>query len=128
MKSSRRQFLASSAAIAAGTVGIPTLACSASSSDDRSGESAAGKCQMIRFVDGMPNMPTPFVMRDWQKVTRDFLDFALDAERQGPWLPLVRFPAEGKKRFILALTSGGGARKPSPAWVLSSAARSWGSR
>jgi len=43
----------------------------------------------IRRVEGMPNMPRPFAMRDWRQVTCDYLDLVLDFERKGEHLPLV---------------------------------------
>ena len=45
----------------------------------------------IPRVAGMPNLPEPFAMRDWSQVTRDYVDFVFDFERQGDHLPLVRW-------------------------------------
>ncbi len=43
----------------------------------------------ISRVDGMPNLPQPFAMRDWAQVTRDYVSFVFDFEQRGEHLPLV---------------------------------------
>ncbi|NOS69111.1 MAG: hypothetical protein HOP33_04195 [Verrucomicrobia bacterium] len=43
----------------------------------------------ISRVEAMPNLPQPFAMRDWSKVTRDYLDLVFDFEQRGEHLPLV---------------------------------------
>ena len=39
----------------------------------------------------MPNLPQPLVIRDWEQVTRDYLDVLLDFDRQGAHFPLVQW-------------------------------------
>ena len=43
----------------------------------------------IPRVERMPNLPQPFVMRDWSQVTRDYVNFVFDFEQRGDHLPLV---------------------------------------
>jgi hypothetical protein len=42
----------------------------------------------IPVIDKMPEVPRPFVLRDWKKVARDFDAIAFDFERRGEFLPL----------------------------------------
>ena len=37
----------------------------------------------IARVERMPNLPQPYQMRDWRKVTEDYLDFLANTESQG---------------------------------------------
>ncbi len=49
-------------------------------------------CQSaIARVAGMPNLPQPYAMRDWSRVTGDYIDLVFDFERRGDHLPLVRW-------------------------------------
>ena len=41
-------------------------------------------------------MPQPFALRDWRQVTRDYLDFVFDFDKQGSHLPLVRWEDKNK--------------------------------
>jgi hypothetical protein len=50
----------------------------------------------IRRVEQMPNFPQPFSLRDWRQVTRDYLDFVFDFDKQGTHLPLVRWEDKSK--------------------------------
>lgn len=50
-------------------------------------------------IEQMPRVPHPYVMRDWQQVTGDYLDFAFDFDRQGEHLPLIRWQDE-RRRMI----------------------------
>ena len=43
-------------------------------------------------VAGMPNQPSPYLMRDWPKVARDYVDFYFDESKTGDYLPLVTWP------------------------------------
>ena len=45
-------------------------------------------------IEQMPRLPTGYVLRDWQQVTRDYLDLVFDFERKGEHLPLVRWQDE----------------------------------
>ena len=51
---------------------------------------AVASCQQepIPTVEKMPNLPQPYVLRDWKKVARDFDAFAFDFEKKGKFLPL----------------------------------------
>jgi hypothetical protein len=43
----------------------------------------------IERVEKMPNMPSPYKMRDWKKVARDYDAFVFDFEKKGDHLPLI---------------------------------------
>ena len=51
----------------------------------------AGTQQAISHVAEMPNLPSPYMMRDWSQVTRDYLAFAFDFDKKGEHLPLIRW-------------------------------------
>jgi len=43
----------------------------------------------IGRVELMPNIPSPFIMRDWKKVAQDYDAFAFDFDKTGEYLPLI---------------------------------------
>jgi hypothetical protein len=43
----------------------------------------------IPRVEQMPNLPHPYLMRDWKKVTSDYDNLVFDVDRTGEYLPLV---------------------------------------
>ena len=45
----------------------------------------------IPRVEQMPNLPRPYEMRDWGKVARDYDALAFDFDRQGQFLPVMRW-------------------------------------
>jgi len=45
----------------------------------------------IPRVDQMPDMPTPYEMRDWKDVARKYDDFIYATDKTGQYLPLVKF-------------------------------------
>ena len=70
---------------------------------------AAEKSQepAIPRVAKMPDLPGPFAMRDWSKVTRDYIDFVFDFDRRGDHLPLVRWLKNEHKMVSLPSYVGG---------------------
>jgi len=44
----------------------------------------------IRRVQAMPNQPQPYLMRDWQKVARDYDALVFDYDAKGRFLPLIK--------------------------------------
>jgi hypothetical protein len=60
-----------------------------------------GANSMIPLVKSMPNLPTPYHMRDWKKVTKDYLNLIFDFNRKGEMLPLVKWRDSGHDSFIL---------------------------
>ncbi len=65
----------------------------------------------IPLVATMPNLPEPFTMRDWTQVTRDYIEFVFDFDRQGDHLPLVRW--KDRRHTTVSLPSYvGGPRGP----------------
>lgn len=43
----------------------------------------------IPRVTGMPDMPRPYVMKDWKKTAVDFDHYVYDFNQKGPFLPLI---------------------------------------
>ncbi len=43
----------------------------------------------IPRVEQMPNLPQPYLMRNWKQVTLDYDDLVFDLDRTGQYLPLV---------------------------------------
>ena len=65
----------------------------------------------IRRVEQMPKLPQPLSIRDWEQVTRDYLDAVFDLDRQGDHLPLVAWLDD--ERTMVSLPSYiGGPRDP----------------
>jgi len=44
----------------------------------------------IPRIDQMPNMPVPYLMRDWKKVATDYDTFIFDTSHTGTYLPITR--------------------------------------
>ncbi len=53
------------------------------------GESLAQQIPIGR-IDGMPNAPSPYLMRNWKAVAASFDSIAFDASRTGRYLPLIQ--------------------------------------
>lgn len=43
----------------------------------------------IPRIDQMPNLPTPYVMRDWKQVAIDYDNFVFDISKVGTYLPIT---------------------------------------
>lgn len=50
----------------------------------------------IARISAMPRQPQPYHLRDWQQVTRDYLEFVFDFDKSGQHLPLIRWQDESK--------------------------------
>jgi hypothetical protein len=61
----------------------------------------------IPRVERMPNLPQPFAMRDWRRVTSDYLDLVFDFEQRGEHLPLVGWLDEGRTMVSFPSYVGG---------------------
>lgn len=88
MSMSRRGFLrAAYSAVGVGSTGRLF----AESFDSRPAPMAghAGKQIAIAYVEKMPNLPTPFHMRDWKQVAIDLDGYLFDLDAKGPYLPLI---------------------------------------
>jgi len=44
---------------------------------------------MIDQVELMPNIPAPFLVRDWRQVAIDYTNFVFDFTKTGTYLPLI---------------------------------------
>jgi hypothetical protein len=88
MSISRRGFLR----VASSTVGVAStgrLLANSFGSGSASTAVGAGKQIAIDRIESMPNLPTPFRMRDWKQVTIDLDGYLFDLKAKGPYLPLV---------------------------------------
>jgi hypothetical protein len=45
----------------------------------------------INRIDQMPDFPSPYEMRDWDEVTKQYDSFVFDTDATGPYLPLLFF-------------------------------------
>lgn len=45
----------------------------------------------IRRIEQMPNLPQPYEMRDWNEAARDYDALVFDFDRQGRFLPVIRW-------------------------------------
>jgi hypothetical protein len=61
----------------------------------------------ISRVATMPNLPEPLAIRDWDQVTRNYLDVMLDFDRTGPHLPLVRWMDDDQQMVAIPSYIGG---------------------
>jgi hypothetical protein len=57
-------------------------------------QSQTGQLNISR-IDLMPDMPTPYVMRDWKEVTLQYDAFIFDKNKTGQYLPLIKSKSEG---------------------------------
>jgi len=78
------------------------LACSASAFDLPNAEQLP-----IARVERMPNLPQPYQMRDWRKVTEDYLAFLGNTECRGEHLPLMVWQETGQPQMRLPSYVGG---------------------
>ncbi len=53
----------------------------------------------IPRIEQMPDIPAPYQMRDWKKVTADYDQFVFDQEKQGTYLPFVRSGSQGQFNY-----------------------------
>ncbi len=44
----------------------------------------------IPRIDNMPNLPTPYLMRDWKQVAIDYDNFVFDTTKSGTYLPITK--------------------------------------
>ena len=61
----------------------------------------------ISRVEQMPNLPQPYLMRDWRQVTRDYLDLVLDFDQHGDHLPLASWTDKDHTMVSLPSYVGG---------------------
>ena len=88
MSISRRRFLRG-ASSAVGVVSAGRLLANGFDSGSASPEVRAGKQIAIDYIESMPNLPTPFKIRDWKQVAIDLDEYIFDLKAKGPYLPLI---------------------------------------
>ena len=49
----------------------------------------------IPRIDRMPNQPTPYNLRNWKQVARQYDSFVYDVTKTGQYLPLMSIGASG---------------------------------
>ena len=45
----------------------------------------------VTRIEQMPNLPQPYLMRDWKQVARDYDAFVFDLDKEGQLLPVIRW-------------------------------------
>ena len=88
MSISRRGFLRA-ASSAVGAVSAGRLLAESSAAGPAPTAARARKQIAIDYIERMPNLPTPFRMRDWRRVALDLDEYIFDLKAKGPYLPLV---------------------------------------
>ena len=73
---------------------------------------AAERQIAIPRVDAMPDFPKPFEMRDWRKVTLDYVGFVTDFEKRGDRLPVIGWANSNRTMVTLPSYVGGPAHPP----------------
>jgi hypothetical protein len=58
-------------------------------------------------TQSMPNLPHPFVMRDWSQVTREYIDLVFSFDLQGKHLPLIKWLSDEHKMVSFPSYVGG---------------------
>jgi len=53
----------------------------------------------ISRIDQMPDLPSPFQIRDWNSVTLDYDSFVFDLNKSGQYLPLSRVGSVGQFNY-----------------------------
>ncbi|MFZ1583770.1 MAG: hypothetical protein WAT40_03380, partial [Saprospiraceae bacterium] len=43
----------------------------------------------IPRVDEMPNMPAPYMMKDWKKTALEFDKYVYNFDEKGPFMPMI---------------------------------------
>ncbi|GAG65491.1 unnamed protein product [marine sediment metagenome] len=56
-------------------------------------------------IDAMPSEPSPYHLRDWKKVARDYVEFVLDENKRGDLLPLVKWNDNSSSQGMFILPS-----------------------
>lgn len=56
--------------------------------------SQSGQVSIPR-IDQMPNLPTPYLMRDWKQVATQYDAFVFDESKTGQFLPIVKLKSSG---------------------------------
>ena len=62
-------------------------------------EDTAMPSAFIPRAEEMPRLPTPYALRDWEQVTRDYINFVFDFNRSGEHLPLMRWTDDAHRIF-----------------------------
>lgn len=62
---------------------------------------------LISRAQSMPNLPQPFIMRDWPQVTRDYINLVFSFDLEGQHLPLVSWLSEERKMVSFPSYVGG---------------------
>ena len=49
----------------------------------------------VSRIEKMPNLPTPYNLRNWKQVARQYDSFVYDVTKTGQYLPLISIGASG---------------------------------
>lgn len=88
MHLSRRNFLGRAGMSAAAYLAPPLLLAKSHASLPRQ-SAGVGSQIAIPYLETMPNIPSPFRMRDWTRVATELDSYLFDLNAKGPYLPLI---------------------------------------
>lgn len=84
---SRRSFLSHAGLSAAASLASPRLAYSKDNAPRQT--AGVGSQLTIPYLETMPNIPSPFRVRDWRRVATDLDSYLFDLNAHGPYMPLI---------------------------------------
>src|SRR5215469_4510490 len=89
MHFSRRNFLGRAGLCAAACLAPPRLLLGKSEAAISGPGAGVGSQITIPYLETMPNIPSPFRIRDWNRVATELDGYLFDLNAKGPYLPLI---------------------------------------
>lgn len=89
MRLSRRNFLGRAGISAAACLTPPRLLLGKDDASRRGPRAGVGSQIAIPYLETMPNIPSPFRIRDWTRVATELDSYLFDLNAKGPYLPLI---------------------------------------
>jgi len=89
MHVSRRNFLGRAGLSAAACLAPPRLLLGKGDAGPQGQSAGVGPQIAIPYLETMPNIPSPFRIRDWTRVATELDGYLFDLNAKGPYLPLI---------------------------------------
>lgn len=89
MRLSRRNFLGRAGVSAAACLAPARLLLGKSGASTPGQRAGVGPQIAIPYLETMPNIPSPFRLRDWTRVATELDSYLFDLDARGPYLPLI---------------------------------------
>lgn len=89
MDHSRRNFLGRAGLSAAACLAPPRLLLGKATVSVPASSAGVGSQIAIPYLETMPNIPSPFKIRDWTRVATELDGYLFDLNAKGPYLPLI---------------------------------------